>query len=33
MYSKVYIDMSETAAKYSFLLKAVLSVSEDDEIL
>lgn len=33
MYSKAYIDKSETAAKYSFLLKAALSVPEDDEIL
>jgi len=33
MYSKAHIDMSETVAKYSFLLKAVLSVPEDDEIL
>lgn len=33
MYSKADIDMSKTAAKYSFLLKAALSVPEEGEIL
>lgn len=33
MYSKADIDMSKTAAKNSFLLKAALPVPEDDEIL
>lgn len=33
MYSKADIDMSKTAAKYSFLLKAALSIPEDDEVL